>query len=349
MRVAAACGLLLAALAGFAVAARTPSKGHSMVTTAEVALMLQRQGDRLFEGTSATFTQLELSVARTDFRGIAIAAPAQVQTDSKSSVPVVVMMQQTVLRAWEVPDQYNLMLAVTDLQSGTVRAGRALHDPKDEEAAGRKPAVRPPKPTGLAASGIATKVRRLDVRVSPNQSGALAIVAIAFDVASNTATVDLTGSKPRAPGAAAAILPRPDPGPGLPSYAPASRMPQPPRTGVAFAIESSAGAGIVLRGAFSKVLALHEELPVPQNVRDNGIDRQTSAVVPLTIAVLGLEWKAPQLHPLAVPVYGAAGVTPGQNVTGQFATVIPALPAGQYVAYVFMEGVPYGPQKLQVQ
>jgi hypothetical protein len=201
----------------------------------------------------------------------------------------------------------------------------------------------------MAASGIATKAHRFDVRISPGQSGSLAIAALSFDLASNTATVDLAGSKPRVPGAPAAIAPRPNPGQGLPSYVSAARMPQSPRNGLAFVMETPASAGILVRGAFSKVLALHEELPVPQNVRDNGIDRQTSAVVPLTIAVLGLDWKAPQLHPLGVPIYGATGVTPGQNVTGQFATVIPALPAGQYVAYVFMDGVPYGPQKLQVQ
>jgi hypothetical protein len=159
------------------------------------------------------------------------------------------------------------------------------------------------------------------------------------------------GSQPRVPGAPPAISPRPNPAHGVPTYAHTSRSPQLPHSGLAFAVDlsGSAGANMIMHGAFSKVLALHEDLSGPQNVRDNGVDRQATAVVSLTIAILGLDWKAPRLHPLAVPVYGATRVTPGQNVTGQFATAIPALPQGQYVAYVFMDGVPYGPQKLQVQ
>jgi hypothetical protein len=322
-----------------------------MVTTVEAAAMLQKRGDRLLEGDSRVFTEVELAVARTDFRGLAIAAPAQVRTDGKPVVPVVLLTQQTVLRAWEVPDQYNLMLAVTDLDSGAVRASRALVDPKDEAPANAVRPPRPPKPTGSAASGIATKVRRLEVPVPPGQSGALAIAVISFDVISNTSKVDLAGSKARAAGPARAVSPRPDPAQGLPTYAPSRRTLKAPPSGVAFAIEASGGpanAPIVVHGAFAKAVAAHDSLPQPESVRDNGVDRQASVVIALTIAILGPEWSAPRLYPLAVPVYGAR-VAQGQSVTGQFATGIPQLPAGPYVAYVLMDGVPYGPQKLQVQ
>jgi len=127
---------------------------------------------------------------------------------------------------------------------------------------------------------------------------------------------------------------------------------KPPPSGVAFVVEASGGpanAPLVVHGAFAKMVAPHDSLPHPASVRDNGVDRQASVVIPLTIAILGLEWNAPRLYPLAVPVYGATRVAQGQSVTGQFATGIPQLPPGQYVAYVLMDGVPYGPQKLQVQ
>ena len=134
--------------------------------------------------------------------------------------------------------------------------------------------------------------------------------------------------------------------------APTPRTPKAPANGVAFAVEPSGGpanAPVVVQGAFAKVAAPQDMLAQPANVRDNGVDRQAGAVVPLTIAVLGLEWNAPRLYPLAVLVYGSARIAPGQNVTGQFATGIAQLPPGQYVAYVFMDGVPYGPQPIQVR
>jgi len=275
-----------------------------------------------------------------------------VQTDGKPVLPVVLMTQQTVLRTWEVPDHYNLMLAVTDLDSGTVRARRALVDPKDVEAPDAVRPPRPPRPNAAAGSGISTKVRRLEVPVPPGHSGALAVAVISFDMVSNTAKIDLAGSRPRAPGAPRTVSPRPDPAQGLPTYAPSRRTLRAPPSGVAFAVEASGGpasAPVLVHGAFAKTLGPRDSLPQPESVRDNGVDQQASVVIPLTIAILGLEWNAPRLYPLAVPVYGATRVAQGQSVTGQFATSVPPLPAGQYVAYVFMDGVAYGPQKLQVK
>ena len=326
-----------------------------MVTTADTALMLQRQGDRLFEGGKEALTEIELTVSRSDFRGTALVVPRQIQTDSQASVPVVLLSQQTVLHAWEVPEQYNLMVAVSDLDSGIVRVTRALVDRKEEERGGGDVAVRPPKPSEAMANAVVTKAHRLDLRATQSQTGTLAIAAISFDVVSNTSTVELVGSKPRATGVAHVISPRPNPAQGLPTYAPTARSPQAPRSGLAFSIETAgaSGANTIVNGAFAKVLAVHEDLPTPQQVRDNGVEHQATAVVPLTVMILGLGWKAPRLYSLAVPVYDSVNVTPGQVVRGQFASQIPlaeaALPQGQYVAYVFMDGVAYGPQRFQLQ
>jgi hypothetical protein len=322
-----------------------------MVTTVEAAAMLQKRGERLFEGDSRLFTEVELAVARTDFRGLAIATPAQFRSDGKP-LPVVLLTQQTVLRTWEVSDQYNVMLVVTDADSGAVRARRALADPKDEAPANAVRPPKPPKPSGAAASGVSTKVRRLEVPVPPGYSGALAVAVISFDALSNTSTVQVAGSRPRTPPAPRAVAPRPDPGQGLPTYAPTRRTLKPPPGGVAFALEPSGGpanAPIVVHGAFSRPAAPQDILQQAENVRDGGADRQARAVLPLTVVILGLDWSAPRLYPLAVPVYAAQPIAAGQPVTGQFATGVPRLPAGEYVAYVFMDGVPYGPQKLQVK
>lgn len=80
--------------------------------------------------------------------------------------------------------------------------------------------------------------------------------------------------------------------------------------------------------------------------------RKAQTSQPLTVAVLGLDGKAPRLQSLAVPVYGAADLPVGQRLSGQFEVPVPlgtTLPPGDCVAFVLMDGVPYGPQKFQLR
>lgn len=326
-----------------------------MVTATEIGSMLGRLGPGLFQGSSQALTNVELSAARTDFRGLAVAAPQQIPTDSQSVVPLVVLSQKTALRAWQVGEQYNLMLAVTDVDSGNLRLARALVDPKDEESPNAPPAARPAAPTGNAATALSTKAHRLDLPVQPGLTANLAIAALSFDWVSNTVAVSLAGSRPKAPTVVRPITPAPSALPGLPTYAASNQTPKPPASGLDFAVTLRAGvepSSVFVQGAFSKTLGMHEHLRVPQFVRDNAADRQATAVVPMSIAVLGLDWKAPRSYAIGVPVYGMPDVPPGQRVSGQFAVEMPlnvALPAGDYVAYVLMDGVPYGPRKFQVK
>lgn len=351
-RLAASAVLFIATLAAAAYAAAPAPKGNTMLTPAEAASMLQQLGPPLFQGSAEALTHVELAAARSDFRGLAVAVPPQLASDTASAVPVVLLSQQTVLRAWQVSEQYNLMLAVTDVDTGAVRITRALVDAKDGESRDSSPPQRPPAPTGAAAAGVSTKVHRLEVRIPPGHTATLAVAAMSFDRVSNTAVVALAGSRPKAAATVRAINPRPSPAPGLPTYAATSRSPKPPQLGLEFGVEVPPGAaGITVFGAFAKPLAGHELLRATQAMRDNGVDRQATAVVPLTVAVLGLDWQAPRMHTLAVPVYGAPDLPIGQRMSGYFDAPVPlgmALPAGEYVAYVLMDGVPHGPHKFRV-
>jgi hypothetical protein len=324
-----------------------------MTTTADIAAMLQAQGTRLFHGGSDALTELELSVSQLDFQGLATVAPVQIQVDVHHTVPVIVLSQQTSLHAWEVPAQYNLTIAVTEINSGAVHLFRPLVDPKDEEPAGAQRAPRPPKPTGTAAEGISTKANRFDVEIRGMHRGSLAISALSFDVASNATTVNLVGGQAGAADATPATWSMPSPNPGLPTFAPATGGDVPTsQRGLNFAVTPPASGRTDphIRGAFSKNSGLHECLPAPRVVRDNGVDRQVIAVVPLTVAILGLDGTA-RLQPLAVPVYGADEAKPGQLIGGHFETNIPVtspLVPGKYAVYVFMDGVAHGPQMLRV-
>lgn len=347
--------IALATLAASAVPAGSAPKGTTMATPADLASMLQKIGPPLFEGSSASLTQVEVAAARSDFRGLAVAVPPQLASDSASALPVVILSQQTALRAWQVGAQYNLMMAVADVDSGSVRLTRALVDPKDEEAPNTPPPARQAPPEGAAAAGVSTKVHRLAVPTPPGHSATLAVTALSFDQVSNTALVTLAGSRPKAAPAVRAIAPRPNPATGLPTYGPTARSRKPPTSGLDFGVElppAGTAASIVVHGSFTKALAAHEDLRTAEPLRDNGVDRRAIAVVPLTVAVLGLDWKAPRLQPLAVPVYGTVDLPVGQRMSGQFEVPVPlgtALPPGDYVAYVLMDGVPYGPQKFQLR
>jgi hypothetical protein len=349
MRTAAALCALLVGAAASAASADYPLKGNTMATAADLAAMFQKQGPRLFEGGEDELTELELGASRLEFRGLVTVAPQQARSDVSRTLPVIVLSQQTSLRAWEVPAQYNLVLAVAQINSGTVHLIRPLLDPKDEEPVNATRASRPPMPQGVAAQAVATKANRFGIAIGGMPSGKLAISAIAFDVASNTATVELTGG-PGGPGSRSpATWTTPNPDPGLPTFAaPVAPVSD---TGLNFEVVLSTAdrRSLGFRGGFSKLVGPHESLPSLAAARDNGIDRRVTAVVALTILVLGLDGSA-RMQPLAVPVYGTEPTSPGRSIAGQFAVTVPVtapLVPGHYAAYVFMDGTAYGPQKFQ--
>lgn len=345
-------------LTGIALSIATSSTGeNTMASTSDIAAYLQKQGPQLYFGNQSIFDNLELVISDESFQGIAIAAPGQINTNEQHELPVILVSQQTVLRGWEVSEQNNLQLAITDLNSGRVLMRRILEDLKDMEQSDSMAVVRPPKPTGSAATGIETKIQKVDALSYfelPWQSGRLSITAICFDQISNTAQVDLFGQQP-AQLETMPVSPHPaETRPALPSFLPPEQSPPISQEGLVFTVDTSliTNKQLVIHGGFSKTLAQNEHLPTPGTIIDNETHQHAVAVVPITIAVLGLDWRVPRLRILGVPVY-APGLSPNRtSARGYFSVALATnespLASGPIVIYAFMQGRIYGPVKIQV-
>ena len=75
--------------------------------------------------------------------------------------------------------------------------------------------------------------------------------------------------------------------------------------------------------------------------------------MPVTLVILGLDWKFPRPFTWAVPVQDRGSVAPGKTAHGTFdidalAGGFSPLDPGRYVAYIIMDGGIFGPQSFQV-
>lgn len=327
-----------------------------MTTPADVAIALQRAGPRLLEGERQLLQDMEIRLSRTDFRGLAIVSAAQIGTDRERELPLVVATQKTVLRAWEVMEDENLMFAAIDRDTGEVTMARAASDPKADERGGGLTS-RPPKPTGLGATAIVTGVERHDVRDRlklPWREGSIALCAIEFDWISNVVRIELSGATARPRPSRRTISPLPAvAGQALPSFDPTPHHPPLPTKGVAFRIQPTQAGSFVMLGAYAKALAAADILPAPQTLHTAAGAKTAVAAVQMTLAVVGLDQRIPGIVSWSLPVYGTTAPAPGQPASGHLAidlgnAGVIAGP-GHYAAYVFMDADVYGPQRFDVR
>jgi len=109
---------------------------------------------------------------------------------------------------------------------------------------------------------------------------------------------------------------------------------------------------LIIYAAFTfKARAFH--LPKTPLVHDfeDGSRKPISAVVPVTFGLLKKGWKLPRRLDLGVPVYGPP-VQPGDVINGQFSLDVVSgrwkIEPGEYLLYLFMDGLIMGPKVLQV-
>lgn len=327
-------------------------KGNSPMTTPQtIAARLQAAAPALLQGDAKALDRAELEVSDTDFRGLAVLAP--LQAGSGGGLPLVVVVQKSSLRGWEVGEEANLVLAAYDPDTGALQAAPALVDRKALEFA-PPDLQRPPRPPASAERTLMTKAYRFDAREHlelPRRQGTLVLRALAWDWVSNGARVELEGAAPR-PVAAAAIEPLPAVAAGqLPIYEASARHPPLPAPGLAFAVEPMRDGGHVLLGSFAKPAAARDLLAVPQVLPTGSGPRGAVAAVRITLAALALDRPRPQVVRWAVPVWGSAAAV-GQPLTGHFAIDLRSSGAvrqpGRYALYLFMDEQVVGPVMLSV-
>ena len=287
-----------------------------------------------------------------DYTGIAVNAPASIMTGQHDKLPLVLAMRMGGDRDWEVGLRDNCILVGTNLHTGKVHFANGLASDKElTSRGGRIKQPKGPKPPGLAV--VAAQIIELDPRNRlplPWDTGLWSLGVLYYDWPSNTVTVKLEGNGPAEQPAGRAIFPVSTGGGDLPSYQPTAKTPPYPVAGVAFTVEAKTVQDqqqLIVHGAFTTTIKDYH-LASPGSGPSG-----PAAIVPVTLVILGLDWKFPRPFTWVVPVQDRSAVTPGKTVQGTFAIDAMAggvtpLDPGRYVAYIIMDGGIFGPQPFQV-
>lgn len=348
-----------------------PAKGFSkgeakMKSSEEIAKsLLSISEDRYFNDTESLFEDMESKLTDIEFIGVAINAPQHVPVRQQEALPVIMAIQQRGLRAWEYPEDYNCVLAATDLTTHAVYFGQVFRDLKAETFASPPGLQQPPKPEGSSAVALISGLSRIDARQVlslPWRAGKYRMSVVMFDWVSNTIEVTLTGDA-----AAQTATPAASPSPAAPE-AP-HRMPsfladaanltatgeKPPFARMTLQPNPAPEIKLTVRGAFTMLAAPFHLPSAPYELLEiDGQKHKVGAVVPATLAIVGKDWPTPLRYDWALPVYTESAIKPGDQIHGWFAIDPLAgspitLAPGDYVAYLFIEGHAFGPASFKIQ
>jgi len=329
-----------------------------------MARLLNLTASAFYEYNEALGTRIELAASDLPFRGLALAAPAEVAVDVREGLPGLLLAQRGKLRSWGANLRRNTALVAVDLLGRRLVARGPFGTRKRRDPSNRPRSREGAPPAGLAATALTTGLHPLDLRGLgdvPWAPGAWAFTAVCHDEVSNTVVVTLVGDVPprfelvsqdeaRAL-LAAAHHARANPA-ALPSFIRTAWTPPLDRVGVALNVPRDAVSGgpLVVHGA-----AL---LPLPATalVEAGGWADDPSlpaAVLRGTILLCGLdEDDRPQVD-VRVPVFANAPLRPGEPVRATFAldlaaTLAQPLPPGEWCVHFFLGAYRAGPYVLVV-
>lgn len=323
-----------------------------MKQSTEIAqLLLNFATAGFFAADPMVLSQIELKLSSQDFHGLAVRAPAEVNVTERDTLPVVLASQFTASRDWETPLADNLAILLFDHVTAEVSTAKPFEDSTENRPDPGRPSTKSPKPSGDAATGIATSVRKVDLRKLFSlgwHSRRLTVLALSYDVVSNETDVALVGGK------TSAARPRgvtPSPGSsgcGLPSYDPAAIGIKSGGKSVTFAVDvKSIPRSCLVKGSITTV-ATHRHL-------QSGVaeKKPVAAVIPVTCIVVGRDWRTPWTFEWGIPVYSEKSFTVGDSLSAVFSVPLPAerlalLIKGDYVAYMIVEGRVFGPQRFSM-
>ncbi len=325
-----------------------------MIATSEiVANILNLTEEEYFSAGTTALAARQRALLSSDYTGIAVNAPASIMTGQHDKLPLVLAMRMGGDRDWEVGLRDNCILVGTNLHTGKVHFANGLASDKElTSRGGRIKQPKGPKPPGLAV--VAAQIIELDPRNRlplPWDTGLWSLGVLYYDWPSNTVTVKLEGNGPAEQPAGRAIFPVSTGGGDLPSYQPTAKTPPCPAAGAAFTVEAKTVQDqqqLIIHGAFTTTIKCYHLATSP----DSG-PSGPAVIVPVTLAILGLDWKFPRPFTWAVPVQDRGAVAPGKTAHGTFAIDALAggfspLDPGRYVAYIIMDGGIFGPQPFQV-
>lgn len=330
-----------------------------------VARLLNLTASAFYDYNDDLGTRIELAASDLAFRGLALAAPAEVGVGERDKLPGLLLAQRDELRTWNADLRRNTAVVAVDLLGHRVVARRPFGTSKRRDRSNRPRSRQGAPPTGLDATALTTGLQPLDLRGLgdvPWVPGAWAFTAICHDEVSNTVVVTLVGDA--APQVelvsveearslrAAADHARAQPA-ALPSFVRTPWTPPLDRVGVALNVPADAvsGAPLVVYGA-----AL---LPLPASalVAEAGgwAEDPTlpAAVLRGTILLCGLDEDDRPAVDVRVPIFADAPLRPGEPVRAAFALDLAAalaqpLPPGEWCVHLFLGAYHAGPYLLIV-
>ncbi|WDP92882.1 MAG: hypothetical protein HUN04_25430 [Desulfobacter sp.] len=324
--------------------------------------ILKFNESEFFDADQAVHDSRESRLLDVDYTGMAVNAPGKIDTRIRGKIPLVMAVRLSGDRDWEMRLGANCQVVGTNMANGAVCFAEAFI--QDEQERSPEPEKteesRGPKPPGLALA--LAQLREIDAKERLNipwEPGNWTFGLIYYDWASNTVPVELTGEGPAQYMPTRPIFPDPflEGGGEAPCYLPIDKTPRPPAYGVSFTYEQSSDPGypfFYVYGSFRFALRVFH-LPDDQVTHDyQGAGPQNvAAVVPVTMAVLGVDWDKPLTFEWGVPVYGNP-MDLGTVFQGYFSIdadekgKIRELPPGDYVFYIIADGGIYGPHSFRI-
>ncbi len=346
--------------------------GCGLASTEYLVINLLNLADaEFFREDPSLLTQREFQLVDIDFWGVVVNAPSRISTDRHDKLPLVIATRYSGERGWDVRLKNNAILVGTNLQDGTVHFAKAFVS--ERELASRllgEKAPRGPRPSGLPIRSAS--IRTVDIRRRLNMkwgTGTWALGVINYDWPSNAVFVELKGHEPARYSEARPVSPSPNlteagscklskrGGDAFPCYLRTSKTPALPKSGISFTAEPrmvQEEQRLYVFGAFT-VPVRDFHLPKQKIIHQypDGRQKNVTAVISVTMAVLGLDWDEPVRFDWAVPVYGTR-LDIGMSARGCFAIdalagrEVNLLSAGKYVSYIVMDGRIFGPQLFEI-
>lgn len=327
-----------------------------MATAKDIALSILNFSSPEYEvAPNVDLIMREQALLQSDFTGVAINAPTKV--GSANFLPMAICSRFDGARSWDVPIGKNAFLVATNLASGKIYVTNPFMSGKDLSRVGDRElhvGDRPPEEQLETIGAQIAWIMVPDVRV-PLEPGHWTFTLIYFDWLSNRHNVEV---KSDAPSLAAPpdIFPQPSGTDAFPTFLKRGSTPTVDGTyGVVFDMRTPVEEGkttIYVTGSY-KLKARASMAADQESINDQGEQKSVATVVRMSVILLERNNDQPHEFRLAIPVYGAKK-KPGAWIEGYFTLNLldsfeyPPLSAGNYAAYLAVDGVVYGPHTFDV-
>jgi len=328
-----------------------------MVTSTQIATQLLNFSDTEYvSGALPDLEQRESILLDEDFMGIAINAPRQLDTNTASTIPVILASRYDGVRGWDIPLRSNCWLIAANPLDGQVSVAPCFQSEKAMESrGGLAPASPGPRPSDEELEGEAAQISWCQGSAQLNLpwvGGLWELTAVYFDWVSNTVPVKLLGVVSPPLPLASAVFP-PTSSNSLPTYNRISSTPEAPSEGVSFITRFDADDEGVQHLYIGSSLRIRKRMGLllqqPFQVLDCGKSRCVYGLIPLTLLVFGLNNSEYLRFSWQVPVYQIL-----QEDVLDACLTLDAFPsdvevsAGHYRCYLVLEGRVYGPSGFTV-